>query len=63
MSAEVAAWVRHYASGYFTRAALEAQLRELEHGRRQFAYGKRDEAGARRQALAQLLRGPFADPP
>ena len=53
--AQVAHWAQHYASGYFTPAALQEQLIELEENRRQFAYGKEHEREPRRAALRQLL--------
>lgn len=53
---EVADWVAHYDSGYFTQGALQQQLAELEDGRRQFSYGKEHERAPRLAALRQLLR-------
>jgi hypothetical protein len=52
---EVAAWVRHYGTGFFTPGALEEQLLELVEHRRQFAYDQEHEREPRIAALRQVL--------
>jgi hypothetical protein len=52
---EVADWVLHYNSGYFTQGVLQQQFDELEQGTRQFSYGKEHERAPRLAALRQLL--------
>ncbi|HEX8505498.1 MAG TPA: hypothetical protein VF630_09030 [Hymenobacter sp.] len=58
LSPAAAAWLRHYASGYFTRAALEKTRADLEDGSYQFAYAKHHEGPDRLAALRHLLARP-----
>jgi hypothetical protein len=53
---EIALWVRHYDSGYFMPAALEAMLAELEEDLRHFDWDEEHERESRLAALRQLLR-------
>lgn len=59
MAPEVAAWVRHYSSGFFTNAHLRSRLEEVEALR---PHQRHEKDFADRYAIAAALRHLLSKP-